>query len=121
VDGIHRKKVDAQVAGEIAAVARYDEIVIGETLADAERPMALTPVTIDQPTVEVTFSVNTSPFAGHEGKYLTSRHLRDRLYKELETNVSLRVDETDSADSFLVAGRGELHLAVDIEHMTHED
>ena len=119
-EGLERKEVDSVEAGEIVAVAGFDEIGIGETLADAERPMALPPVAIDQPTVEVTFSVNTSPFAGREGKYLTSRHLRDRLYKELETNVSLRVDETDSADSFLVAGRGELHLAVFIETMRRE-
>ena len=102
------------------AIAGFPDIGIGETLADAEHPVALPPVAIDQPTVEVTFSVNNSPFAGREGKYLTSRHLRDRLYKELETNVSLRVDETDSAESFLVAGRGELHLAVFIETMRRE-
>jgi GTP-binding protein len=119
-EGLIRKEVDSVEAGEIVAVAGFPEIAIGETLADADRPLALPPVAIDQPTVQVTFSVNTSPFAGREGKYLTSRHLRDRLYKELETNVSLRVEETDSADQFLVAGRGELHLAVLIETMRRE-
>ena len=119
-EGLERKEVDRVDAGEIVAIAGFPDIGIGETLADAEHPVALPPVAIDQPTVEVTFSVNNSPFAGREGKYLTSRHLRDRLYKELETNVSLRVDETDSAESFLVAGRGELHLAVFIETMRRE-
>ena len=93
---------------------------IGETIADANDPIALPPVTIDEPTVQMTFSVNNSPFAGREGKYLTSRHLRERLFKESETNVSLRVNETDSPDRFLVAGRGELHLAVLIEQMRRE-
>ena len=119
-EGLDRKEVDGVEAGEIVAVAGFPEIGIGETLADAEHPVALPPVAIDQPTVQVTFAVNTSPFAGREGKYLTSRHLRDRLYKELETNVSLRVEDTDSAESFLVAGRGELHLAVLIETMRRE-
>ena len=77
-------------AGEIVAVAGLDEVSIGDTIADAEHPVALPRVTIDEPTVQMTFSVNNSPFAGREGKYLTSRHLRDRLFKELETNVSLR-------------------------------
>ena len=119
-EGLERTEVDQVGAGEIVAVAGFPEIWIGETLADPARPIALPPVAIDQPTVQVTFSVNTSPFAGREGKYVTSRHLRDRLYKELETNVSLRVEETDSADQFLVAGRGELHLAVLIEAMRRE-
>ena len=82
--------------------------------------VALPRVTIDEPTVQMTFSVNNSPFAGREGKFLTSRHLRERLFKELETNVSLRVQETDSPDRFLVAGRGELHLGVLIEQMSRE-
>ena len=119
-EGLERKEVDQVSAGEIVAVAGFPEIGIGETIADPDRPVALPPVAIDQPTVEVTFSVNSSPFAGREGKFVTSRHLRDRLYKELETNVSLRVEGTDSADSFLVAGRGELHLAVLIEAMRRE-
>ena len=110
--GLERTDVEQAEAGEIVAVAGLDEVSIGDTIADAEHPVALPRVTIDEPTVQMTFSVNNSPFAGREGKYLTSRHLRERLFKELETNVSLRVQETDSADRFLVAGRGELHLGV---------
>ena len=118
--GLDRLDVEKAEAGEIVAVAGLTDIGIGETIADFERPIALPPVAIDEPTVQMTFAVNTSPFAGREGKYLTSRHLRERLFKELETNVSLRVQETDSADRFLVAGRGELHLAVLIEQMRRE-
>ena len=118
--GLERADVDKAEAGEIVAIAGLDTVSIGDTIADAENPIALPRVTIDEPTVQMTFSVNNSPFAGREGKYLTSRHLRDRLFKELETNVSLRVNETDSADRFLVAGRGELHLGVLIEQMRRE-
>ena len=118
--GLERVDADQASAGEIVAVAGLDEVSIGDTIADAENPIALPRVTIDEPTVQMSFSVNNSPFAGREGKYLTSRHLRDRLFKELETNVSLRVHETDSADRFLVAGRGELHLGVLIEQMRRE-
>jgi len=118
--GLERMDVDRADAGEIVAVAGLPEIGIGETIADPEHPIALPPVAIDEPTVQMTFSVNNSPFAGREGKFLTSRHLRERLFKELETNVSLRVQETDSTDRFLVAGRGELHLAVLIEQMRRE-
>ena len=118
--GLERVDTDQAAAGEIVAVAGLDAVSIGDTIADAERPIALPRVTIDEPTVQMTFSVNNSPFAGREGKYLTSRHLRERLFKELETNVSLRVHETDSADRFLVAGRGELHLGVLIEQMRRE-
>ena len=118
--GLDRLEVERADAGEIVAVAGLPELGIGETIADAEQPIALPPVAIDEPTVQMTFAVNTSPFAGREGKYLTSRHLRERLFTELETNVSLRVQETDSPDRFLVAGRGELHLAVLIEQMRRE-
>jgi len=118
--GLDRTDVEQAEAGEIVAVAGLDEVNIGDTIADATSPVALPRVTIDEPTVQMTFSVNNSPFAGREGKYLTSRHLRERLFKELETNVSLRVQETDSADRFLVAGRGELHLGVLIEQMRRE-
>lgn len=118
--GLERIDVDRVEAGEIVAIAGLPEIQIGETVTDPAQPVALPPVAIDEPTVQMTFGVNTSPFAGREGKYLTSRHLRERLYKELETNVSLRVQDTDSADRFLVAGRGELHLAVLIEQMRRE-
>lgn len=118
--GLERADTEQAAAGEIVAVAGLDEVSIGDTIADIDRPVALPRVSIDEPTVQMTFSVNNSPFAGREGKFLTSRHLRERLFKELETNVSLRVNETDSADRFLVAGRGELHLSVLIEQMRRE-
>jgi len=118
--GLERTDVEQAEAGEIVAVAGLDQVSIGDTIADAEQPVALPRVSIDEPTVQMTFSVNNSPFAGREGKFLTSRHLRERLFKELETNVSLRVQETDSPDRFLVAGRGELHLGVLIEQMSRE-
>ncbi len=118
--GLERTDTEHAEAGEIVAVAGLDDVSIGDTIADADQPVALPRVSIDEPTVQMTFSVNNSPFAGREGKFLTSRHLRERLFKELETNVSLRVNETDSADRFLVAGRGELHLAVLIEQMRRE-
>jgi GTP-binding protein len=118
--GLERTDVEVAEAGEIVAVAGLTAVGIGDTIADAEQPVALPRVSIDEPTVQMTFSVNNSPFAGREGKFLTSRHLRERLFKELETNVSLRVQETDSPDRFLVAGRGELHLAVLIEQMRRE-
>jgi GTP-binding protein len=118
--GLERTDVEEAQAGEIVAVAGLEEVHIGDTIADAANSLALPGVTIDEPTVQMTFSVNNSPFAGREGKFLTSRHLRERLFKELETNVSLRVQETDSADRFLVAGRGELHLGVLIEQMRRE-
>lgn len=118
--GLERIDVEQVEAGEIVAIAGLPDVQIGETVTDPVQPAALPPVAIDEPTVQMTFGVNTSPFAGREGKYLTSRHLRERLYKELETNVSLRVQDTDSADRFLVAGRGELHLAVLIEQMRRE-
>ncbi|HET6674704.1 MAG TPA: translational GTPase TypA [Nitrospiraceae bacterium] len=118
--GLERTDVEQADAGEIVAVAGLEEVHIGDTIADASSPLALPRVTIDEPTVQMTFSVNNSPFVGREGKFLTSRHLRERLFKELETNVSLRVQETDSADRFLVAGRGELHLGVLIEQMRRE-
>jgi GTP-binding protein len=118
--GLERIDVEQAEAGEIVAVAGLDQVSIGDTIADAEQPLALPRVTIDEPTVQMTFSVNNSPFAGREGRFLTSRHLRERLFKELETNVSLRVQETDSPDRFLVAGRGELHLGVLIEQMRRE-
>ncbi len=118
--GLERVDVERADAGEIVAVAGLPEIEIGDTIADPGQPVALPPVAVDEPTVQMTFGVNTSPFAGREGKYLTSRHLRERLMKELETNVSLRVEDTDSPDRFLVSGRGELHLAVLIEQMRRE-
>ncbi|OIO37000.1 MAG: GTP-binding protein TypA [Candidatus Omnitrophica bacterium CG1_02_46_14] len=118
--GLDRVEVESANAGEIVAVAGFENIGIGETITDPNKPMPLPPLTIDEPTVQMTFGVNTSPFAGREGKYVTSRVIRDRLFRELETNVSLRVAETESADTFLVSGRGELHLAILIEQMRRE-
>ncbi len=118
--GLERVEVETAGAGDIVAVAGFESIGIGETITDPSQPRILDPLVIDEPTVQMTFGVNTSPFAGREGKFVTSRVLRDRLFKELETNVSLRVTETDSPDTFLVAGRGELHLAILIETMRRE-
>lgn len=107
-------------AGEIVALGGFENIQIGETLADGANPKQIPPVEVEPPTVKMTFGVNTSPFAGKEGKLVTSRNIRDRLYKELETNVALKVEDTESGDQFLVSGRGELHLAVLIETMRRE-
>ncbi|HEX2944815.1 MAG TPA: translational GTPase TypA [Clostridia bacterium] len=116
------KRVDTQDAslGDIVAVSGLGEINIGETICDVEAPEPLPFVDIDEPTINMTFSVNNSPMAGKEGSYVTSRHLRDRLFKELETNVSLRVDETETPDSFIVSGRGELSLSILIETMRRQ-
>ena len=118
--GLERVEIEEASAGEIVAIAGFEGIGIGDTITDSANPSPLPPPVIDEPTVQMTFAVNTSPFAGREGKYVTSRVLRDRLFKELETNVSLRVFETSSPDTFLVAGRGELHLAILIETMRRE-
>lgn len=118
--GMDRVSVDGATAGDIVALAGISAARIGETLACADRPIALPPLHIDLPTVEMTFGVNTSPFSGREGTFVTSRKIRERLFKELETDVALRVTETDSADTYLVAGRGELHLAILVEKMRRE-
>ncbi len=118
--GLLKTSVTEALAGDIVSIAGFEDVKIGETIADVENPKALPPFMVEEPTVKMTFGVNTSPFAGQDGKYITSRNLRDRLFKELETNVALRVEETDSADVFLVSGRGELHLAVLIETMRRE-
>ncbi|MEK7874524.1 MAG: GTP-binding protein, partial [Chloroflexota bacterium] len=118
--GLKRTEVQEVAAGDIVAVAGIQDIAIGDTIADAAHPEALPVIQISPPTIKMTFSVNASPFAGREGRYCTSRQLRDRLFRELRTNVSLRVEETGSADQFLVSGRGELHLAVLIETMRRE-
>ncbi len=118
--GLERKEVEEIKAGDIAAVSGFEDVEIGDTIASKENPVALARVIIDEPTIEMTFKVNDSPFAGKEGQFVTSRHLRERLMKELETNVSMRIKETAQADSFLVAGRGELHLAILIEQMRRE-
>jgi GTP-binding protein len=115
-----RREVEEVHAGDIAAVTGLRDLVIGDTIADPETPEALARISIEEPTVRMAFSVNTSPFSGRDGKYATSRMLFDRLQKELQTNVSLRVERTDSADEFLVSGRGELHLSVLIETMRRE-
>lgn len=118
--GLKRLEVEEASLGDIIAVTGIEDINIGETLSDAENPEALPFVDIDEPTISMTFSVNNSPFAGKEGEYVTSRHLRDRLFKELETNVSLRVEETETPDAFKISGRGELHLSILIETMRRE-
>ena len=118
--GLERVEIEAAESGEIVAVAGFAEIGIGDTITDPERPKALPAMVIEEPTLRMTFAVNKSPFSGREGKYVTSRMLRERLQKELETNVALRVTDTESPDTFLVAGRGELHLAILIETMRRE-
>ncbi len=119
-DGLKKEEVEEAKLGDIVAVSGIPDINIGETIADALNPEALPFVDIDEPTLTMNFMVNDSPFAGREGDFVTSRHLRDRLMRELETNVALRVEETDSPDCFKVSGRGELHLSVLIETMRRE-
>jgi GTP-binding protein len=118
--GLDRKEVDEALAGEIVAIAGLEEVAIGDTLADPENPRALAPIHVEEPTMRMTFGVNTSPFSGLEARWGTSRRLRERLFDELRSNVALRVEETGSADTFLVSGRGELHLAILIETMRRE-
>ena len=118
--GLKRVEVEEVKAGDIVCLSGISDINIGDTICDVNNPEKIPFVDIDEPTVSMTFSVNNGPFAGKEGQFVTSRHIRDRLFKELERNVSLRVKETDSADSFEVCGRGELHLSVLIETMRRE-
>ncbi len=118
--GLERLEAEEVEAGEIVAVTGLPEIFIGETIADPIEPKALPPIRVEEPTVRMTFGVNTSPMSGKEGTWSTSRKLRERLFKELESNVSLRVQETDQPDVFIVSGRGELHLAILIETMRRE-
>jgi len=118
--GLERTAVDVAEAGDIVLVTGVDELSIGTTLAAVDAPEALPPILVDEPTIAMHFQVNTSPLAGREGKYVTSRNLRDRLQKELLTNMALRVDETEDTDVFLVSGRGELHLTILIENMRRE-
>ncbi len=118
--GIERVEIDEANAGDIVAITGMEQLFISDTICDREAVEALPPLTIDEPTVTMTFQVNTSPFAGQEGKYLTSRQIRDRLQKELLHNVALRVEDTDNPDKFKVSGRGELHLSVLIENMRRE-
>ncbi len=119
-NGLQRQEVNEAQAGDIVAIAGVPTSSIGDTLADAEHPEALAPITVEEPTMRMTFGVNTSPFAGREGTHVTSRTLRERLFRELERDVALRVEETDSPDTFVVSGRGELHLGILIETMRRE-
>ena len=118
--GLSRQEVDEVDAGDIVAIAGISDVNIGDTIADAADPRPLAPIRVEEPTLQMTFGVNTSPFAGREGTYVTSRKLRDRLLAELDRDVALRVADTDSADTYLVSGRGELHLAILIETMRRE-
>ncbi|RAP26865.1 hypothetical protein C2W64_01306 [Brevibacillus laterosporus] len=118
--GLNRIEQKTARAGDIIAVAGLEDINVGETVCNADKPDPLPLLKIDEPTLQMTFLVNNSPFAGKEGKHVTSRKLRDRLMSELETDVSLRVDESDSADAFVVSGRGELHLSILVENMRRE-
>ncbi len=119
-EGLKQVEIPEAVTGDIVTIAGFDDVGIGETFADADRPVPIPYVNIDEPTLSMNFSVNTSPFAGREGKYVTSRNLRERLQRELRTNVSLRVEDTESTDTFRVSGRGELHLSILIENMRRE-
>ena len=119
-EGLTRTEVDEIRAGDIVAVAGMGDVNIGETIADANDPHPLPPIKVEEPTVRMSFGVNTSPFAGRDGKYVTSRQIRERLYNELHRDVALRVSDTENSDTLLVSGRGELHLAILIENMRRE-
>ena len=119
-EGLKRTETREAAFGDIIAIMGLETVNVGDTVADPEQPEALPTINIDEPTLSMIFCVNNSPFAGREGQFVTSRHLRDRLFREVETNVSMRVDETDSPDAYEVAGRGELHLAILIETMRRE-
>lgn len=119
-EGMGKRKVTEVLSGDLCAVVGLEDFNIGDTIADAENPEALPIISVDEPTMSMTFSINNSPFFGKDGKFVTSRHLRDRLMKETEKNLALRVEDTDSADSFLVYGRGILHLGVLVETMRRE-
>ena len=119
-EGLKRIEIEEATAGNLVAVAGFANANIGETITDPNDPQALPLIKVDEPTLQMTFSVNDSPFAGQEGTFVTSRQLRDRLFRELETNVALRIEETDSPDKLAVSGRGELHLGILIETMRRE-
>jgi GTP-binding protein len=118
--GLERNPVEQASAGDIVAVTGIESVNIGMTICDPEHPLGLPPISVDEPTLAMNFQVNTSPLAGREGKFVTSRQLRERLYRELQSNVALRVEDTDEADVLRVAGRGELHLTILIENMRRE-
>ena len=119
-DGLGRKKVEEVTAGDLCAIVGLDNFEIGDTIADAENPVGLPTISIDEPTMSMLFTINDSPFFGKEGKFVTSRHIKHRLEKELERNLAMRLEETDTADKFIVYGRGVLHLSVLIETMRRE-
>jgi len=119
-EGMGKRKVAEVLTGDLCAVVGLDDFTIGDTIADMENPEGLPIISVDEPTMSMTFSINNSPFFGKDGKFVTSRHLRDRLMKETEKNLALRVEDTDSADSFLVFGRGILHLGILVETMRRE-
>lgn len=119
-EGMGKRKVTEVIAGDLCAVVGLDDFNIGDTIADIDTPEGLPVISVDEPTMSMTFSINNSPFFGKDGKFVTSRHLRDRLMKETEKNLALRVEDTDSADSFLVFGRGILHLGILVETMRRE-
>ncbi len=119
-DGLKRVPLEKALAGDIVIITGLDEVNIGDTVTAADLPEALPRIEIEEPTVKITLGVNSSPFSGREGKYSTSRQLRARLYRELETNIALRVEDTQSADEFLISGRGELHLSILLETMRRE-
>ena len=120
-EGLGKEKIKTEVkSGEIVAIMGLENFEIGDTVADSEEPEALTPISVDEPTMSMLFTINNSPFFGKEGKFITSRHLRERLFKETEKNLALRVEETDSPDKLLVYGRGILHLSILIETMRRE-
>ena len=119
-DGLGRKKVEQVVAGDLCAIVGLDNFEIGDTVADTEFPEGLPTIAIDEPTMSMLFTINDSPFFGKEGKFVTSRHIKDRLERELERNLAMRLEETDTADKFIVYGRGVLHLSVLIETMRRE-
>lgn len=119
-EGMGKKKVTEVIAGDLCAVVGIEDFNIGDTIADIENPEALPVISVDEPTMSMLFSINNSPFFGRDGKFVTSRHLRDRLMKETEKNLALRVEDTDGADSFLVYGRGILHLGILVETMRRE-
>ncbi len=119
-DGLGRKKVEQVIAGDLCAIVGLDDFEIGDTVADIEYPEGLPTIAIDEPTISMLFTINDSPFFGKEGKFVTSRHIKDRLVRELEHNLAMRLEETDTADKFIVYGRGVLHLSVLIETMRRE-
>lgn len=119
-EGLRRVELQEAEAGDIVCIAGMENIEIGETLADVNDPVALPVIDIDEPTLAMTFMVNDSPFVGKDGKYVTSRHIWERLQKEVQNNVSMRVEATDTPDAFIVKGRGELQLSILLENMRRE-